>query len=755
MTTSGLPAIDVPHNGTPAGGSPGGTRSQSVTAGRPRRAGKAAVAGAPFRFLTANIQSFPEDALTLEQALSDLRLDAADGDLVLLQEIATRYRPLVQEAFPAPEWEVFFGTPDSAEPIAFRTAAFDMVAGEATLLHRAHARLHGRRYITHVQLRDRSTGLEFHVTNLHLVAGAFNNVVEPDQALRIQEWNDGIAKHRRMLEDLVAGGLPIIGGGDYNRQLRKHKSLGTDIAGSAVRYAVDPGSIDLLWVIDGRQAGWNLRGRKVYGSRSSKDPVRNSDHAAREATVMLTTRTRTPASTPAPAPHHPAAAPPPPPVQHLPGPFELTTFGDGTPKKVDWKTRAALEEAEARLGYPLTVVQGSYNAGGVSASAGTHDGGGVIDLLPWDWQRKVHVLRSIGFAAWHRPTIKGLWGEHIHAVMVDHGRLAPAAAQQVVAYRAGRDGLKSNLPDPFWHPAPIPVFSYPPPAPDLTPGSGTAAAGHAATHPPVPPLGPPFPTKRTLDGVDTSHYQSGAIDLRAARHAGVRWWYVKATEGTSFVDPTYERRVQAARAAGIPIGAYHFARPENGDAAAEARHFLGHTDIRPGDMLPMLDLESAEGLSMAELTTWTGTWVRTVTQQLAAAGAVGRPIIYTRFNLGNGFGCLLWVARYSDDFRAPIIPRPWKRAVIWQHSDGRFGPVKSVPGFGAVDANAMHPDVPLSALRLRPATRPGSPGMSTPEPARPRRRRRTPPDGDGDQLRRDLLTAAAKLQAAIESLPKG
>jgi hypothetical protein len=172
-------------------------------------------------------------------------------------------------------------------------------------------------------------------------------------------------------------------------------------------------------------------------------------------------------------------------------------------------------------------------------------------------------------------------------------------------------------------------------------------------------------------------------------------------------------------------------------------------------MLPMLDLESAEGLSMAELTTWTGTWVRTVTQQLAAAGAVGRPIIYTRFNLGNGFGCLLWVARYSDDFRAPIIPRPWKRAVIWQHSDGRFGPVKSVPGFGAVDANAMHPDVPLSALRLRPATRPGSPGMSTPEPARPRRRRRTPPGGDGDQLRQDLLTAAAKLQAAIESLPKG
>ena len=47
----------------------------------------------------------------------------------------------------------------------------------------------------------------------------------------------------------------------------------------------------------------------------------------------------------------------------MPGPFELTTFGDGTPKRVDWKTRAALEEAQALLGYPLTVVQGSYNHG--------------------------------------------------------------------------------------------------------------------------------------------------------------------------------------------------------------------------------------------------------------------------------------------------------------------------------------------------------------------------------------------------------
>ena len=157
--------------------------------------------------------------------------------------------------------------------------------------------------------------------------------------------------------------------------------------------------------------------------------------------------------------------------EQWPEPFELTMFGDGQAKRVDWKTRAALEEAERQLGYPLTLAQGSYNGSPDSDSPGTHDGGGVIDLPAWDWQRKVRALRSVGFAAWYRPAVKGLWEAHIHAVLIDHGRLAPVAAGQVAGYRAGRDGLKSNRPDEFWRPSPIPVFRYPPNHPPTTSAS--------------------------------------------------------------------------------------------------------------------------------------------------------------------------------------------------------------------------------------------------------------------------------------------
>lgn len=121
-------------------------------------------------------------------------------------------------------------------------------------------------------------------------------------------------------------------------------------------------------------------------------------------------------------------------------------------KKVDALTDAALKRAEKRLGYSLTVTQGSYNAGGVAASAGTHDGGGCVDLMPWDWQNKVTALRAVGFAAWYRPAIPGLWPSHIHAVLIGHGKLAPVAFRQVQAYLARRDGLKDNGPDtdPGW-----------------------------------------------------------------------------------------------------------------------------------------------------------------------------------------------------------------------------------------------------------------------------------------------------------------
>jgi hypothetical protein len=134
---------------------------------------------------------------------------------------------------------------------------------------------------------------------------------------------------------------------------------------------------------------------------------------------------------------------------------------------IDQLTNYAMYAAERRLGYDqgsLDVIQGSYKAGdGAPQSAGTHDGGGVVDLTENDWSAKVHALRAVGFAAWHRPQNwdgRGGMG-HIHAVLIGNVKLAPEAKAQVEAYRAHRIGLANNAADPTWHPDPIPTFRMP------------------------------------------------------------------------------------------------------------------------------------------------------------------------------------------------------------------------------------------------------------------------------------------------------
>ena len=118
-------------------------------------------------------------------------------------------------------------------------------------------------------------------------------------------------------------------------------------------------------------------------------------------------------------------------------------------------------ETEARMEFDIT--QGSYNRGGVSASAGTHDGGGAVDIsvkgLSMPQIRMIlRALKDTGFAAWYRPTREGVWNEHIHAIAIGCVDLSPLAKRQVTAFDAKRDGLVSNNKDLSYRPKPAVIF---------------------------------------------------------------------------------------------------------------------------------------------------------------------------------------------------------------------------------------------------------------------------------------------------------
>lgn len=157
-----------------------------------------------------------------------------------------------------------------------------------------------------------------------------------------------------------------------------------------------------------------------------------------------------PAPAPAPAPEPTAWPPPVSSYEELPEPahnYARLTFGG---KTVNMRTRAMLRLAEAWAGVSIHLTQGSYNRG-VAASAGTHDGGGCVDINVDAWgsakrAQVVQALRKAGFAAWLRTPNDG-FAYHIHACAIGDREMAGIAREQVQAYFNGRNGLANNRAD--------------------------------------------------------------------------------------------------------------------------------------------------------------------------------------------------------------------------------------------------------------------------------------------------------------------
>lgn len=152
----------------------------------------------------------------------------------------------------------------------------------------------------------------------------------------------------------------------------------------------------------------------------------------------------------------------------IPGPSSLASLGENrfelvqtisvgprvtfTGRTVNERTKDMLIEAEKLLGFPIVLSQGSYNPGGVGASAGTHDGGGTVDvsvssLSTQQRWRTVEAMRTVGFAAWLRNPNQGSWPYHIHAVSVGDTDLSISARNQVADFYVGKNGLASHAPD--------------------------------------------------------------------------------------------------------------------------------------------------------------------------------------------------------------------------------------------------------------------------------------------------------------------
>lgn len=188
------------------------------------------------------------------------------------------------------------------------------------------------------------------------------------------------------------------------------------------------------------------------------------------------------------------------------------------------------------------------------------------------------------------------------------------------------------------------------------------------------------PLPNCLLGIDVSHYQ-GKIDWPKVAESGVKFAFIKATEGIKEMDPMLKVNVDGARAAGIPYGLYHFWRPQD-DAVMQANNFLRTaTSVGEWEFTVALDIET--GALDEEDQERAFAWLAQVDGVLIKAK---RPLVYVSLGYAQAFltdpawlQYPLWIAHQNTEIEKPNTVK-WPDWLFWQRQangsiEGVTGPV--------------------------------------------------------------------------------
>ena len=97
-----------------------------------------------------------------------------------------------------------------------------------------------------------------------------------------------------------------------------------------------------------------------------------------------------------------------------------------------------------------------------------------------------------------------------------------------------------------------------------------------------------------LFGIDVSN-NNGSVNWTTVYGNGPRFGFAKATEGNYYEDADFKANMNNGKAAGLQMGAYHFARPDIDCVSTDANYFwnfAGGYIIADGKSLdPMVDFE--------------------------------------------------------------------------------------------------------------------------------------------------------------------
>lgn len=188
-------------------------------------------------------------------------------------------------------------------------------------------------------------------------------------------------------------------------------------------------------------------------------------------------------------------------------------------------------------------------------------------------------------------------------------------------------------------------------------------------------------------GVDVSYWDQN-VNWKAVQKAGISFAIVKSSEGSDYIDPTFEANWSALKDLGIPRSTYHFFHGDL-NAKEQAVFFSGIARFLPGDLPPVLDIEPTNNQDFLNQDSDTiisalETWLTELERQTGK-----RPIIYSssrffqdylRDRTGQYPEWLpkypLWIGSYLNDpsiaYRGEpaVMPKGWTTEwTFWQFTD--------------------------------------------------------------------------------------
>lgn len=194
------------------------------------------------------------------------------------------------------------------------------------------------------------------------------------------------------------------------------------------------------------------------------------------------------------------------------------------------------------------------------------------------------------------------------------------------------------------------------------------------------------------DGIDISAWQNG-VDFEEVKNAGYDVVYIKASQGTDYIDPYLQNYYSQAKENGLQVGFYHFLTAKNVTEAINEADFFSYviSGTTPDCKLAM-DFEELSGLSNDEVNAIARAFLERVEERTGK-----EMVIYTDasnainvydISIANDYP--LWIAEYGVE--EPVDNGKWTAWVGFQYTSKG-----NVPGIsGVVDLDKFTEDILLS-----------------------------------------------------------